>query len=425
MKVTPWEVEGAIDYGKLIKEFGMQDFSELIKEIPEPHRFFRRGIVFGHRDYDRILAAMRRGEDWAVMSGFMPSGMPHLGHKMTMEEIVWHQKMGGRAFVAIADIEANVVRGLSKRETFEIGMLYVKSIVALGLREDAVIYFQSASQHVKDLALELAKEVNFSELRAVYGFESETSLARLFIPAVQAADILHPQLREYGGPKPVVVPVGADQDPHIRLTRDVAARASIFAFERIEGGVRVRSRRGRDYVEHLKTLGFDAKFYEEHADIFGNAEEIERAVRELEVELGGYAFVPPSATYHRFVTGLTGGKMSSSKPESYISLFDPPEVARRKVMNALTGGRATAEEQRRFGGEPERCVVFELYKFHLIESDNELDNLERACRSGEILCGGCKKTAAELLENFLREFREKVDEAEDKLGDYTLIAPKL
>ena len=419
MNVTPWEVEGVIDYSKLIEEFGMQPFSEVLPEIDNPHILMRRGAIFGHRDYWRIIEAMQKKEPWAVMSGFMPSGLPHFGHKMTMDEIVWHQSAGGKAFVAIADMEAHSVRGLSWEKTRELGMFYIKSITAPGLREDAVIYFQSKSSLVKDLAFELSAEVNFSELRAIYGFNSDTSLAKMFVTAIQAADILHPQLSDFGGPKPVVVPVGADQDPHMRLTRDLAARISIFSFEPVEGGVRVRSRKGAEYLSSLRDLEFDKKIYEEHMDIFGEAEEIERAVRKIEVEIGGFAFIPPSSTYHRFTTGLTGGKMSSSKPESYISLLDPPEEGAKKVMKAFTGGRATAEEQRRLGGEPDRCVVFELYSFHLIESDEELKHIEAECREGRLLCGKCKKMAANLVKNFLREHQEKMEAVD--LSNYTII----
>jgi len=316
-------------------------------------------------------------------------------------------------------MEAHSVRGMAWEKTREFGLLYIRSIIALGLEEDAIIYFQSKSPHVKDLAFELSVEVNFSELRAIYGFNSDTSLAKMFITAVQAADILHPQLSDFGGPKPVVVPVGADQDPHMRLTRDLAARASIFSFEPIEGGLRVRSRKGKEYLEKIKEIGFERKVYEEHIDIFGDSGEIERAVREIEVEIGGFAFIPPSSTYHRFTTGLTGGKMSSSKPESYISLLDSPEEGAKKVMKAFTGGRATAEEQRRLGGEPEKCVVFELYSYHLIEKDEELRQIEADCREGRMLCGKCKKMAAEMVRNFLKEHQEKMDAVD--LGKYTII----
>ncbi len=421
MVVTPWEVGGVIDYGRLLREFGISPFSEIIGEIENPMHLMRRGIIFGHRDYFRIVRAMKENRNWTVMSGFMPSGLPHFGHKMTMDEIVWHQKSGGFAHVAIADMEAHAVRGLSWEKVREIGEMYLKSIAALGLKEDrAILYFQSAFSAVKDLAFELSAEVNWSELRAIYGFTPETALAKMFVTSVQAADILHPQLKDFGGPKPVVVPVGADQDPHIRLTRDLSARVSIFAFERIDGGVRIRSRKGSEYLRKLeKELDFDFKSYAEHLDVFGDYDLVVEFVRDREVEMGGFAFIPPSSTYHKFITGLTGGKMSSSRPESYISLFDEPDVAAKKVRKAITGGRGSAEEQRRLGGEPEKCAVFELFAIHLIEDDEELEEIRRKCMGGELLCGECKKRASQMVEEFLKDFRDKIESVD--LRDYEVV----
>ena len=268
----------------------------------------------------------------------------------------------------------------------------------------------------------MSSEVNLSELRAIYGFTDETNLSKMFVTSIQAADILQPQLKEFGGPKPVVVPVGADQDPHIRLTRDLASRISIFSFERFKNGVRVRSRKGSEYLKFLKDLEFECKRYSGHIDFFGDPDEIESRVREIELELGGYAFIPPSSTYHKFVTGLTGGKMSSSKPESFISLLEKPEEATKKIMKAYTGGRATAEEQRRLGGEPEKCVVFELYTYHLVEDDEELKRIYDDCKSGKLLCGQCKRYASELMVEFLKNHRDLRDEAESELDKYEIIS---
>ncbi|MEM2726847.1 MAG: tryptophan--tRNA ligase [Archaeoglobaceae archaeon] len=418
--ITPWEVEGVIDYRRLLEEFGISPFGDQLNSIPNPNKLMRRGIIFGHRDYWRIAEAMKNSKDFAVMSGFMPSGAIHFGHKMTMDEIIWHQKMGAKAFVAIADMEAHLVRGLSYEKTKEIGMDYVKSIIALGLEKDAFVYFQSKNDKVKNLAYELSAEVNLNEMRAIYGFTGDTQIAKAFVSLIQSADILQPQLKEFGGPKPVVVPVGADQDPHLRLTRDLASRINLFSFEKIENGLRVRSKK-LELLEALKKLGFESMKFEGHVDIIGDHFEIEKAIRELEIGLGGFAFIPPSSTYHKFTTGLTGGKMSSSKPESYISLLDDPKLAVKKLKNALTGGRATAEEQKRLGGEPEKCVVFEFYAYHLIESDDELKKVEEDCKSGKMLCGACKKFASEILVEFLKEHKEKRDEAESKLGDFELI----
>lgn len=68
-------------------------------------------------------------------------------------------------------------------------------------------------------------------MAAIYGFSGETHLAHMIAVLTQGADILHNQLPQFGGPIPVVVPVGADQDPHIRLTRDIAAKMNFFLIE--------------------------------------------------------------------------------------------------------------------------------------------------------------------------------------------------
>ena len=58
--VTPWHVEGDIDYDKLIKRFGTEKLSpqilDRIKKIAgEDHFMLRRGIFFSHRDMKQFL----------------------------------------------------------------------------------------------------------------------------------------------------------------------------------------------------------------------------------------------------------------------------------------------------------------------------------------------------------------------------------
>ncbi|MEM4752838.1 MAG: tryptophan--tRNA ligase, partial [Sulfolobales archaeon] len=109
---------------------------------------------------------------------------------------------------------------------------------------------------------------------------------------------------------------------------------------------------------------------------------------------------------------------SSSRPESYIALDEDPQSASQKLMKAFTGGRATAEEQRRLGGEPEKCVVYEFYAYHLIPDDSELSKVYYECRSGSILCGECKLRACEMLVKFLLDHLTKREKAIDKVYDY-------
>jgi tryptophanyl-tRNA synthetase len=169
----------------------------------------------------------------------------------------------------------------------------------------------------------------------------------------------------------------------------------------------------------IEEIPGEKRRYDAHIDSFDlDPEAAEELAREVEIDHGGYGFIAPSSIYHRFMTGLTGGKMSSSIPASHISLLDDPEDGYDKVKSAATGGRTTAEEQRELGGEPDECPVYELYAYLLAEGDDEFaTRVYEECAGGERLCGGCKEQAAELMKEFLADHQEKREEAAELLED--------
>jgi len=183
--------------------------------FPRYRSLCARGIVVGHRDYSLVADAIQKRTPFHVLTGFMPSGLPHLGHLMVMKEVVWHVQQGGNGYVAVADREAHAVRGISWEKCREYGKEYLKALYALGF--EGTTYYQSKNDRLKDLAFEASTKVNFSEMTAIYGFGPDTSLSHAMSVITQVADILFPQLD--AGPAPTIVPVGLDQDPHIRLTR--------------------------------------------------------------------------------------------------------------------------------------------------------------------------------------------------------------
>ncbi|MBC8521372.1 MAG: tryptophan--tRNA ligase [Methanomicrobia archaeon] len=437
VEIDPWGVADIKDYTRLFEEFGISPFKELLNQVEKPHLYMRRGIIVGHRGYEEVLRAMRERNKFAVMSGFMPSGRIHLGGKMVMDEIIWHQRMGGDAFACIADMESHSVRGLSWSKCKEIGLNeYILSLVALGFDpEKGHIYFQSEDKKLRDLAFELGKEANFSEISAIYGFSGDVSISHMISVLVQNADILQPQILDYEGPKPVVIPVGVDQDPHIRLTRDIASRMRMFRVEkRLDTNqkpyISIREKQaGKEALDAVASrIESPKKIYEMHIDVFGieaseidrNMREIEEIVRDVEMEHGGYGFFLPAATFHRFMQGLTGGKMSSSIPESYISLTEPPEEAARKVKQAKTGGRVTVEEQKRLGGLPEECTVYELMMSHLVDEDAHVKEIFEECKNGKRMCNSCKAQAAELMFSFIKRHQEERERAKEVLNGHEI-----
>ena len=491
--LDPWGSATVSNYRNLFEEFGIEEFDEALPEILDPHYLMRRGVIFGHRDYRPVAEAMREGDDFAVLSGFMPTGDPHVGHKLVFDEIIWHQERGGDAYGLIADLEAHSARGLTWAEIDEHARDYLLSLIALGFdTEEGTLYRQSTNREVQDLAFELGSNARFSEFQAIYGFDGETSVSHMQSVVTQIADILYPQL---DGPKPTVIPVGPDQDPHVRLARDVAARTRFFkvtqayaSFElddaerrmlsevydslvertddvetlrcgdaaEVLRGFEVRDEVADDpethdsLVEKLDNAGkeplrprvrffdrnatdeaFDAlieaiegekRRYEAHIDAFDlDQRTAEALAREVEVDHGGFGFVLPSSIYHRFMTGLTGGKMSSSVPASHISLLDDPEEGYDKVKAATTAGRETAELHRELGGEADKCPVYELYAYLLAGDDDEFaKEVYDECVGGERLCGDCKEQAARLMREFLANHQEKREEAEALLEDLDL-----
>lgn len=366
-KVTPWEVKGTIDYDKLIKEFGLQPLQHLPREFLA-QSLFRRGIIFAHRDFKQIAEAVEQKRPFVMMTGLMPSGKFHFGHKMVADQIIFYQSLGAKIYLTVADIEAYNSRNPNMKELRETAIKeYLLNYIALGLKpKNCDFYFQSErskegrkSNAYYTLALMLARHVTFNEFQAIYG---EISPGKMASALLQAADMLHPQLPEFEGkPLPVIVPVGADQDPHLRLARDVSQRIKEFKFLQL------------------------------------------------------------SSTYHKFLPGLKGGKMSSSDPMSYIALTDTPEEAAQKIKKyAFSGGQATVEEHRAKGGNPEVDVSFQMLRYGLEPDDKKLKKIEQDYKAGRLLTGELKQLLIDRITAFLKEHQRQREQAKKMVDKFIL-----
>jgi tryptophanyl-tRNA synthetase len=349
VRLDPWGETSVDNYERLHSEFGIERMDSVLPRFKSPSLHMRRGIDFGQRDLGRILDAIDNNKPFAVMSGIKPTGVFHLGTKMTADDMIYFQSLSDKAtvFYAIADVEAYNDNGLSLNESAKIAVQNVADILALGLDpERAIVYKQSQEIRVMRLATIFSGGVTNNMLRAIYG---ERQVGLYLSALIQAGDIIMPQLPEFGGPKPVVVPVGADQDPHIRLTRDLAN-------------------------------GF-------HKD---------------------FGFIPPSSIYHKLIRSLDGAtKMSKRSASSSFTLSEDPSSAARKVMAGFTGGRPTVEEQRRIGGEADKCPIYDLYLFHFAIEDEYAKRVYDECYGGIRMCGDCKKELAALVKKYLEEHQRK------------------
>jgi len=369
-RIDPWGSVSVKDYGKLEKEFGMEPFGPFAAKLPEPLVCMRRGVVFGQRDFGMVADRIRQGKPFVMMTGLMPSGKFHMGHKMLADQIIYYQKHGGKIYLCVADTEAYNMRMASLPELRRIAVEeYLLNYIALGLKpKNCRFYFQSSRSKEADksnayyrLIGMISRKITFNEMSAVYG---ELSPGKMISAMTQYADILHPQLPEFEGKVPVVVPVGADQDPHIRLARDVASRFS-------------------------QDKGFD--------------------------------FIPPAATYHKFMPGLKGveTKMSSSDPYSYIALTDSPKEAKDKIMKyAFSGGGNSVEEHRKRGGKTGVDIAYHMLFYMFEPDDGRLARIKQDYESGRMLTGELKQLLAEKLTGFLERHHDAREKAKDSVSDF-------
>lgn len=357
MVVTPWEVKGEVDYERLISEFGTQPLTEellqrMTKYTGELHLQLRRKLFFSHRDLNVVLDLYEKGIKFVLYTGRGPSGPVHIGHL-----VPWiftkhlQDKFETRLYFQMTDDEKFVVEDkLKLDEVKNFGYENALDLIALGFKpENTFIIFDIKDiDLLYDIALEVAKRTTYSTARATFGFQDSTNIGWIFWPAIQAVPcFIHAKLT--GENVPVLIPAAIDQDPYWRITRDIAPK------------------------------------------------------------LGYYK---PAQIHCRFLPGLgRGGKMSASEPETSIFTTDPPDVVKRKIWNAFTGGRATVAEQRKSGGDANICTIFQYFAYLFEEDDKKLAERERKCKAGEILCGECKTELTERINKFLAEHQKKREKA--------------
>lgn len=356
--VTPWEVEGVIDYDRLIREFGTQPITDPIKEklyrlSGERHFMVERGVYYSHRDLDVALKEYEEGRKFFLYTGRGPSGPMHIGHLTPFYFTSWLQKkFDANVYIPLTDDEKFLEekRNLSLEDARRWAYENAIDIAAAGFDPDKTFLFLDTEYmgNMYRMVIKVARRINFSVVRSVFGFTSETNIGLIFYPAVQIVPTFFEKSR-------CVIPCGIDQDPFWRLQRDIAP----------------------------------AMGYEKAAAIHG-----------------------------KLLPALTGihEKMSTSRPETCIMLDESPRKVREKIYKyAFSGGQATAEEHRRLGGNPDVDIAYQwLYMF--FEPDtNRLRKIEDDYRSGALLSGELKDILIEKVIAFLEKHAERREKVRDQL----------
>ncbi len=291
----------AEDNVRLVEKFGASRVSELAS-TPDFYTF-TNGLMHSHRDFHLFYARLLKGEKSAVVSGLNASGTIHLGHIPVLDTNMFFQREhGAEVFIPISDDESYVsLKVKTQEEALGHALRLARSMLAYGFDPKRTrIIIDQLYTDIYNTAVKLSRGVTMSELKSVYSYTNDQNIGLHFYPAIQSAHIVLPH--EFGI-RNTIVPIGPDEDAHLRVCRDVAGK---FGYEK------------------------------------------------------------PAVLHTRFLPGLDGDKMSKSRGNA-VYLLDGEKEIRRKIMSAYSGGQASAEEHRRLGGDPDVDVSFMYLKSYFLK----------------------------------------------------------
>jgi tryptophanyl-tRNA synthetase len=360
--VTPWHVEGNIDYDKLIKQFGTEKISKQLllrieKLAGDLHFMLKRGIFFSHRDLNQVLDEYEKGNKFFLYTGRGPSGHTHIGHLVPWVFAKWLQeKFGTNMYFQLTDDEKFFSKQkLSLEETKKFAYENALDFIALGFtpKNTKIIIDTENIKTLYPIAIQVAKKINFSNTKAVFGFTNDTNIGMIFYTSLQSAPCFIED-------RPVLIPLGVDQDPHFRITRDVAPRI------------------GKPKPALIHNI-----------------------------------MIPP-------LQGA-GGKMSASDDNGTIYTTDTPEIVKKKINKyAFSGGQPDIEEHRRKGGNPDIDVSYQYLRIFFEPDDAKLKKIYDDYKSGKMLTGELKLILIEKINQFLKIHQEKREKAKDQIEKFLL-----
>ncbi|KAG2184413.1 hypothetical protein INT43_000322 [Umbelopsis isabellina] len=378
--VTPWDVEGAvvdgvaqaIDYNKLIQQFGTKPIDEEVLQRLEkltgrkPHIFLRRGIFFSHRELNRILDRYEQKKPFFLYTGRGPSSSSmHLGHLVPFVFCQWLQEVFDVPLVIqLTDDEKYLFKPtLTVDDCRKFARDNAKDIIACGFNPEKTFIFNDfdfVGGEFYHNVVKISRCITANQSRSTFGFVDTDCIGKYHFVSVQAAPSFSNSFPQIFGTKsdiPCLIPCAIDQDPYFRLTRDVAQK--------------------------LK-------------------------------------YPKPSLIHAKFFPALQGSqtKMSASVDSSAVFMVDTPNKIKNKINRyAFSGGGATVEEHKANGGDPDVDVAYQYLSFFL-DDDEELKRVYDAYKSGEMMTGELKKRCIDVLQKVVGDFQERRAKVTDAVIDH-------
>ena len=282
-----------------------------------------------------------------VFSGARPTGRQHLGNYLGAIKNYVALQDDYNCVYCIVDLHAlTTVESTQdlRQNTYEMALDWL----AAGIRpEETIMFVQSQVPQVTELHLLLSMVTPLGKLTDLPTFKEKV---RQQPDNVNYGLVGYPVLMtaDIVLYKSDVVPVGVDQAPHIEFAREI-----------------VRSFNYR----------------------FGTKALIEPQMKNTEVPK---------------VLGIDGKDKMGKSLNNHIELASTPEETGKRVMQMVTD---PARLRRNDPGNPDVCNVFSMHK--VFSSAEEVETINRDCRTAALGCVDCKKRFAANLNKNLEPFRSK------------------
>ena len=291
-----------------------------------------------------------------VFSGARPTGRQHLGNYLgAMLNYVALQD-DYECVYSIVDVHALTTLETTenlRQNTYEMALDWL----AVGIRpEDSIIFIQSHVPQVMELHTYLSMITSLGKLTDLPTFKEK---ARQNPNNINYGLVGYPVLMaaDIVLYKTNVVPVGVDQAPHLEFTRELV----------------------RSFNYHFKT----------------------QALIEPQMK----------ATQVPKVLGIDGVNKMGKSLNNHIELASTPEETQQRIMQMVTDPQRV---RRSDPGNPDVCNVYSMHK--IFSSQEEVEMVNRECRTAGIGCVDCKKLYAKNLNTHLAPFRERRAEIDQKPG---------
>lgn len=282
-----------------------------------------------------------------VFSGARPTGRQHLGNYLgAMLNYVALQD-DYECVYSIVDVHALTTLETTenlRQNTYEMALDWL----AVGIRpEDSIIFIQSHVPQVMELHTYLSMITSLGKLTDLPTFKEK---ARQNPNNINYGLVGYPVLMaaDIVLYKTNVVPVGVDQAPHLEFTRELV----------------------RSFNYHFKT----------------------QALIEPQMK----------ATQVPKVLGIDGVNKMGKSLNNHIELASTPEETQQRIMQMVTDPQRV---RRSDPGNPDVCNVYSMHK--IFSSQEEVEIVNRECRTAGIGCVDCKKLYAKNLNTHLAPFRER------------------